>query len=233
MLRPMDIISLIKSTGLCTTPLERRTYLIWWRQMFFDMKWVSVLKEQHCTVTIMGNDQRRLDEALRTGDCRLDANKLKLIVVIGELQEPKRTSRSYEHSRSIINSFDTRVTWHQVPANPSSGCPFKIRQRADDVQTCVISVIQDTCTDLDYSWSRLVSEHRGALAKSLIGPGKPYPSSYTVWETEWQQLETDRLAGSHNSTHVHYIINPLQFHKYAMRIFVNSAGVCCAVFMLM
>ena len=196
--------------------------------MFFDMRWVDILRKEHCTITIIGNDLRRLTDALRRGDCSLDVQKLKLIIVIGELQRPIRTPRSYEHSHSIIRSFDTRVTWHQVPVNPASRHPFKIRQRAEDVQTCIISVIQDTCADLDYSWSRLVSEHRGALARSLVGPGKPYPSSYAVWETEWQQLETDQSVAS---MHIHYILNPLDLDKCAMRVFINNAGVCCAVFM--
>jgi hypothetical protein len=223
MLRPMDLISLIRASGMPITKAERTKYLALWRQIFFDMQWVAVLKERNCTITVIGNDMRRLHTALARGDSALDTSTLKIVVVIGETQE----SRSYQHSRYIIQSFDGTVAWHEIPAD-AGGSSLKIDQNATEIQVCVLSALRGSCTDLDHTWTSIISQRHGSLAQFLIGTNKPYPSSFDVWESQWQPLEDAGLT-MYNPIHMHYIVDPSELEKYTTRIFVNSKLASCAI----
>ncbi|KAL5328025.1 hypothetical protein ACEPPN_005731 [Leptodophora sp. 'Broadleaf-Isolate-01'] len=225
MLRPMDIISLTAATGVKITNAEEKRHLVIWRQLFFDMSWLQLLKGYGCTVTIVGKDLGILHTALQSRDWRLDTSLLKLALVIGE----HTSTRSYERCRVILDSFDFDSTWHETPQDEFVGQPFHIAQKVESTQVAIISTVDGTYAELHRSWNPALSQRRSSLRKFLVGAGKPYPSTMDVWESEWQQLEQGNWL--YNPTRIHYIIQPLDLSAYVTRIYVNSRRTCCSILM--
>ena len=222
MLRPIDIISLVMATNARLSRADKRRQLAWWRQILFDMRWVDRLQDERCTATIIGNGLRTLNTAITYGDFRLNLAKIKLIVVIGEMD--KGHPASDQRNLSILQSFDTKVVW--LPAATLLAGTF---QQKNDLSTWVVSVIQDNVADLDQSLSDVLSRNEGPLGSFLTGHGRKYPYTCALWGTEWQQLA--RHKASYDPTRMLYMIHEDQFHEYWMRVFVNGAGVCCVDFM--
>lgn len=228
MLTPLDIVSLRSALDFNLSQAERDRYLVWWKQFFFDMEWVKSLRQHHCTVTVIGNDLRRLNEALAREHTTLDASQFQFIVVIGEPQS-MQVIRSYDHHRYILHSFDSSVAWNEVPSQSSTVAPHIINQQSQKARICLLSIVHNTIADLNYSWSRILSKRGGNLSKFLVGPGHLYNNLHDVWDTEWQPLEDGPYI--YKPIHMHYIVKPSVLCTYTMRLFVNAEGICFAIFM--
>lgn len=112
MLRLMDIARLVFATGIRVIPAERAKYMAMWRQICFDMQWVSILKDKDCKITVVGNDLRRLNSALHRGDYTLNIDLLRFVIIVGE----NRENRPLEHELRIADCFDTIIQWHDIRA---------------------------------------------------------------------------------------------------------------------
>jgi len=223
MLRPMDIVAIRKATGLQLTGMETNRYMVWWRQLFLDMKWADRLTLYHCTVTLIGNDLGRLNEAIRSMDYTFDASHLKILVVI---REPNRVQRRvYGNNHDILPAFDALTAWHEVP-HPSpiiagltctSGLipAFKIKQPLDDIQICVVSIMEPGHADLNPSWSKVLSSD---------SEYKTLDCYSDLWRTEWQVINNNAKSCKYAPTYMHYLIYPPDIEKCTPRLFTSPNG---------
>lgn len=224
MLRPMDIIRLVFASGIRTTPTERKKYIGLWRQIFFDMRWVNVLKEKDCIVTVVGKDLRRLHTAIQNGDYTLDASLLKLVIVIGEENEV----RSIEHDHRVTESFDTTVRWHKI--EPSFFTHLEIDQKpVDDVQIYVYSMDQNSWISFGRSWFDMLFMRYESLRKSSVGGSKRYLTADDVWESEFQLLESDFKAHTFDSIRVQYIVQTQKLSKRSAGFYFTPRRACQAL----
>ncbi|CAM6002538.1 unnamed protein product [Sphagnum balticum] len=223
MLRPMDIISLATAAGIELTDVEKKKYLVFWKQMFFDMNWLQILRENSFTATIMGNDIRRLYNAIQKEDYTIDPSLLKLVIVICET----KASPASAYRESITASFDTTTAWHETPR--ALDHVFEIQDIPTAVRTCVVTALLPSCIDVDSAWSRCLSIRSGPQKEYLTRPGNPWPSSFDPWGSVWQQF-SDVLT-YHPTRMPGEIDKPDVVDKYRMRIFYSRNGGCGAVFM--
>ena len=191
-----------------------------WRQICFDMQWVSALKERDCKVTVVGNDLRKLNSALRYGDHTLDIDQLHFIIVVGGARE----NQVLQHELRITDSFDTTVRWHDIiaPCIPV----FNVDQRPADVQASIFSVTRNSWMSFDDSWAELLYERRTQAVDPL---GSPYSRVFDVLETEFYELGSD--VATFNPKSMHYIVQPWNLDKYATRVFITPQRGCLAVLM--
>lgn len=101
MLRPMDIISLAQATG---HKLEKEfKEMEWWRQIFYNVQWA----EQGEIITIIGKDLLRLQNAIKACEY-FDANDIKLLVIVQELEDHKGNERTVESyaGNALLASID-------------------------------------------------------------------------------------------------------------------------------
>ena len=80
MLRPLDIISLARATNFCNQPpaKERHIYMLWWRQLFYHIKWIELARRD---VFVVGPDLIRLQDAIKMWHY-FDGSEIKLLVFV-------------------------------------------------------------------------------------------------------------------------------------------------------
>lgn len=220
MLRPMDIVRLVAASGIRTTLGERKRYMAVWRQICFDMRWVSALKERNSSVTIVGNELRRLHSALRCGDHTFNIDQLHLIIVVGGTGE----NRSLEQELRIAESFDTTVRWHDIraPRLPV----FNVDQRPTDVQTSIFSHTRNSWMSFDDTWAEVLYERRTLPMDPL---GAPYSRLFDVLETEFHELDSDVELATFSPKRMHYVVKPWRLEEYTTRVFITPQRGCLAI----
>lgn len=190
-----------------------------WRQICFDMRWVSSLKERNCSVTIVGNELRRLHSALRCGDHKLNIDLLHFIVVVGGPRE----NPPLEDELRIAESFDTTVRWHDIraPCLPV----FNVDQKPADVQTSIFSLTRNSWMSFDNSWAEFLYEHRTLPVDSLGAPSR----LFHIMETEFHELDSDVDPATFKPKRMHYVVQPWMLEKYATRVFITPQRNCLAI----
>jgi hypothetical protein len=220
MLRPLDIISLKNAAAISITTSEKKKYLVWWKQIFFDMRWADILQKTSCAITIVGHDFSRINHAIISNNY-LDTKTSKILIVIGKTE--LEANQFCAESRLVLASSDTRISWHNIPRRNNEVFAFHIDQAAEDLQTCVISLMKDTYCALDYTWCKALYTVGEPLKPYLIGPGKPYSYSSEAWVMRWYQLHSDAttiLAGP--TTSFTSIVDSLYIQIYILRIYIDS-----------
>ena len=227
MLRPLDILALIKARAVVITPIERKRYIVLWRQFFFNMAWVNDLLMNNCTVTLIGSGLGALHKAIASMDENFDPTTVKIIVAISETY--LTVPRPFSNRQDTLAAFDAITAWHEVPVvrDHSTTIPrryYQINQSPDDVQICVVSLGQWTCVDLCHLWSSALS------SQSLLASHVSRPTTTSIiWKTEWQMLRS--ATTKYAPTHMHYIIEPHCIDKYRPRIFAGPRGFCSIMVM--
>lgn len=111
MLKPTDIVSLVQAIHIITTPFERRKYLTWTREAFGGIDWVNILKEEGCTITVVGKDLALFERCIKTWSyCPV---KLQLLIVI---KHPISTPEEYfgKHCH-IFRDMEGACSWAMTP----------------------------------------------------------------------------------------------------------------------
>jgi hypothetical protein len=150
MLRPMDIVALAEATQFRLRPSndEIQTCMKWWRQIFYDMRWVE---QNGSNVTVIGKDLVRLNYALERWNY-FNTDEMKLLLVVKSL--PAGIARD-EGREALILSTDATYVWnydtHEIPH-------FDF-----DTQICVLFLSQNIYVDLAFTWSRDLLEQIRAI----------------------------------------------------------------------
>jgi hypothetical protein len=120
MLRPTDIISLVRATMFCLRPTEQQIniYMQWWRQTFYNIKFVK-----KNAIYCFGKDLHLLKTAIQRWDS-IEANKIKLLALV------KETDEGHELRNTLLESLDTPYMWNTNLSNLLVQYP--------PVQTCII-----------------------------------------------------------------------------------------------
>jgi hypothetical protein len=152
MLRPMDIVSLARATIFRVRPAKEEVdYMKWWRQTFYDMKWVEKNRRE---IVVISKDLVRLNDAIKTWEY-FDTTEMKLLVMVKEtLPDGERK----EARRALITSIDTPLMWNINTYQVSFS-----RHQGQVIQTCVIfyneHIYRHTIyADLSFSWGRSLLE---------------------------------------------------------------------------
>lgn len=108
-LRPLDIISLARATVFCLKPSEddRLSYLIWWRQILYDKKWVE---QPGIEAIVVGIDLHSLHDALQFWEY-FDMRRIRVLLLV------KEENCIPEVRRAIAKSIDSSYVW--------ASCSFK------------------------------------------------------------------------------------------------------------
>ncbi|CZR55722.1 uncharacterized protein PAC_05610 [Phialocephala subalpina] len=222
LLRPMDITALHLATGIPLYHHEQRDYMVWWRQIFFDLDWVKAFQDNNETVTIIGEHLRRLDEGLRSGTYGWEAGSMRFVIVLGGKHDAERAA-------CVMGSIDGETVYKNTTSEPDAPHPFVVDQVADEIHVLVISgAAEGSCIELDRSWTDALCSRHGTLGKYPVGHGKPYPSSFDVWQSEWQQLNT---YTSYNPTRIRYLVECFKMDEYRIRLLINSKLTCSSLLM--
>jgi hypothetical protein len=222
MLRPMDIVSLLTATCVTITKVERAKYLILWRQIFFDMKWLDILKANGCTVTVLGTDFGKLVSAIRRWDHTLNTSTLKYVLVISPPLSPLLR-------RPLQDSTDTTVGWVEVPSWWSADYDaFFIHESAESCQIHALSHELGSQTNLNHTWSKALCspDHSSYVSTVMTEPGKKY-AGMIVWKTEWQQL--DGWTTIYKPTEMSYVMEPDDIDEYITELTVSPVGLCAVI----
>lgn len=192
-----------------------------WRQICFNMRWVSVLNEKDCKVTIVGNGLRKLNSALRRGDHKVDIGLLHFVVVVGGTSE----DRPLEHELQVTDYFDTTVEWHDIraPLLPV----FNAEKKPPNIQASIFSLARNSWMSFDESWAEVLYERRKV---SLDPLGSPHRRMFDVLETEFYELGNE-VGSTFNPKSMHYIVQPWKLDKYATRVFITPQRSCLAILM--
>jgi hypothetical protein len=209
MLRPMDIVSLAIATMFLVRPRDdQRAYLRWWRQIFYNMKWVGNIRRD---VLIIGKDLVKLNSAIERRDY-FDTTKMKLLVME---KERNHLPRRDEARRALLASIETPYMWsvnmHQVRISRYCG---------RDIQICVIFFNNDLVpnadmfthtamyADLSFSWGRSLleeiparqpiienGEHRHLNSDGTTSPYYPYWELGIVLGTVYYERDYTPILG--------------------------------------
>lgn len=228
MLRPMDIVALVKATGIQMTDDECHKHMVLWKQFFFNMTWVEELAKIHCTVTIIGQNVGRLHTAITTWDHTLDATNLKFAVAIGEKESTE--TRPYARSQELLAAFDATTSWSEVPTFDEGSInaishPFRIDTSPENTQICVLSMREGGFADLSHLWSPVLSLPTSPLA-SYVNLQAIWPFAVDAWSTEWQILKAGDYHFRYIPTRMHYLVDLDNLKDYQPRIFVGRGGIC-------
>jgi hypothetical protein len=107
MLKPIDIVSFMRATmfRIRLTEQEIKIYIKWWRETFYNMKWVT---QNEGKITVISKDLARLNYALERW-YYFNTIEMKLLVVVketlpvGEVRDAGR--------RAMIKAIDTSYMW--------------------------------------------------------------------------------------------------------------------------
>ncbi|KAJ8062042.1 hypothetical protein OCU04_009822 [Sclerotinia nivalis] len=226
MLRPMDIMALVKSTGIGLTHFEAAKYMIPWKQLFHDLKWVDELEEKNCTATLFGTSIAGLANAICNWDYSFDPSRMKFLVIVGQpgkeiaKQTPSWTSR-------ITDSFDTAVVWYQVPSFQyilSTLSTSVLLSSIDRAEACVLFLEKGTHFDLDSSWFKILSTTMGPLRLCRVGSGTSFPDRTELWRIESQRLKNAKVTDSCDLMHMYQPVNPTRLEKSSARVSCDVEG---------
>jgi hypothetical protein len=198
-LRPMDIVSLAIATMFLVRPRDdqRTFYMKWWRQIFYNMKWVGNIRRE---IVIIGKGLAELNSAIQRWDY-FDTTKMKLLVIE---KETIRLPRRDEARRALLASIETHYMWgvnrYQVRISRYCG---------RDIQICVIFFNNDLVpnpdvytrtamyADLSFSWGRSLLEEIPARQRIIEngdhrhlnsdGTTSPYPTRGIVLGTRYER----------------------------------------------
>lgn len=139
MLRPMDIVSLVRATNFDITLTQSQIHLHmkWWRQTFYDMRWA----EKNPNITVIGKDLARLSYSIERWYF-FDPSRLRLLVIV---DQSLVTDEHDETTNAILRATDTCV-WLQYQQKMHA--PFAC------VQTCIVSLKRGIYVDLEEEWIR-------------------------------------------------------------------------------
>ena len=134
-LRPMDIISLAIATTFRIQPTKRQKqiYMKWWRQIFYNMKWVE---QNERRVTIIGKDLAKFKDAMQKWHY-FNIKELKLLVVIGRTPTAELRLLFQSGFRgldlekdqgqiAITESVDVDISYGWANKNEIKDCPAQI-----------------------------------------------------------------------------------------------------------
>jgi len=218
----------ITATGLEITPIERKKYMVLWKQFLLNTTWIDSLDvENNGIVTIIGNDLGKLNQAIKSWDFTLDATTLKIVVAISA--RASMEPRSHIKKQDILDAFDVAVAWDEVPILDDNALfPYQSHTSPNDVQICVLSIREGECADLSSLWSIALSQQQSTLAP-YIDLHTSWPCQMDLWQTEWQELKKDDQDFRYNPTHMHYSIEVDDVESYRPRISASLGrywGIC-------
>ncbi|KAF7906125.1 hypothetical protein EAF00_000404 [Botryotinia globosa] len=216
MLRPMDIVALVMSTGIRLTRLE----------LFHDLKWVDELEEKSCTATLFGTSIAELASAICNWDYSFDPSRMKFLVIVGQVGKEirKQTPAWASH---ITDSFDTGVVWYQVPSFQhilSTLSTSVLLSTIDRAEACVLFLEKGSHFDLDSSWFDILSITMGPLRLCRVGSGTSFPDPTEVWRVESQRLKNAKVADACDLVHMYQPVDPARLQKSFARVSCDIEG---------
>ncbi|KAJ8067024.1 hypothetical protein OCU04_004404 [Sclerotinia nivalis] len=226
MLRPMDIVALVISTGIELTHFETAKYMIPWKQLFHDLRWVDELEGENCTATLFGTSVAELADAICNWDYSFDPSRMKFLVIVG--QSGKEIAKQTPHWTShITESFDTAVVSYQVPSFQyilSTLSTSVLLKSIDRAEACVLFLEKGTHFDLDSSWFDILSTTMGPLRLCRVGSGTSFPDPTELWRIESQRLKNARVADACDLIHIYQPVDPAQLEKPSARVSCDAGG---------
>ncbi|KAF7910003.1 uncharacterized protein EAF01_003721 [Botrytis porri] len=226
MLRPMDIVALVMSTGIRLTRLEVAKYMIPWKQLFHDLKWVDELEEKSCTATLFGTSIAELASAICNWDYSFDPSRMKFLVIVGQVgKEMRKQTPSW--TSHITESFDTGVVWYQVPSFQhilSTLSTSVLLSTIDRAEACVLFLEKGSHFDLDTSWFDILATTMGPLRLCRVGSGTSFPDPTELWRIESQRLKNTQLADSCDLVHMYQPVDPARLEKSFARVYCDVEG---------
>ena len=113
MLRPMEILVLVRATFFCVrlTELELQVFMKWWRQAFYT---VGFAEHNPSTVIVFGKDIFRLKSALERWDY-FDITQIKLLLIVDENPGHEDWAVAWERRREVLRSVSTNFVWDLDP----------------------------------------------------------------------------------------------------------------------
>lgn len=226
MLRPMDIVALVIATGSRLSRYEAAKYMIPWKQLFHDLKWVDKLEKNNCTVTLFGTSISELAKAISNWDSAYDPSRLKVMVIVGQ---PSKTIARQTPSwiSQTTESFDTMVASYQIPIFQhilSTLSTTPLFNTLDEAQACILFVQKGSYFDLDSSWFTILSTTLGPLRLCRLGSGTLFPDSTELWRIESQRLKNVKLSDACDLVHMYQPVDPARGNRSFARVSCSIEG---------
>jgi hypothetical protein len=133
-LKPTDIVSLAIATNFRIQPTKRQKqiYMKWWRQIFYNMKWVE---QNERRVTIIGKDLAKFKDAMQKW-YYFNTKELKLLAVVGrtptaELRTNQEFFRDVDLEKdqgqiAITESIDVDISYCWANTHEIMDCQTQI-----------------------------------------------------------------------------------------------------------
>jgi hypothetical protein len=163
MLRPTDIIPLARATMFSLRPTQQQinTYMRWWRQTFYNIKFVK-----KNAIYCLGSDLFLLKTAIQRWNY-IEANKIKLLVIV---KETAPLDEVHILQNSLLESLDTPYMWGTNQVN--------LRTQDRPVQTCIIFFSNSIWLQIDAGWSADLCLEEVRLRQRHVRPGNSTLRTY-------------------------------------------------------
>ena len=108
-LRPMEILALVRATFFCFRLTERElvVYMEWWRQAFYT---IGFVERNPSTILVFSKDVLRLKSTLKRWDY-FDITQIKLLVIVDESLVHEPWTVTWERRREVLRSVSTPFVW--------------------------------------------------------------------------------------------------------------------------
>jgi hypothetical protein len=145
MLRPMEILGLIRATFFCIqlTEQDSQVFMRWWRQAFYT---VEFAERGPSTVIVFGKDIFRLKSALERWDY-FDVTQIKLLVIVDENPGHEDWTVVWKRRREVLRSVSTNFVW-DLDISRLSG--------KQGVETSVVFFTRYRGVSFDNPWSKIL-----------------------------------------------------------------------------
>ena len=108
LLRPMDILALVRATFFCVslTGQELQVYMKWWRQVFYT---IAFVEHNPSKIIVFGKDIFRLKSTLKRWEY-FDVTKMRLLIIVDESVDEEWTV-VWKRRREVFQSVSTPFVW--------------------------------------------------------------------------------------------------------------------------
>jgi hypothetical protein len=226
MLRPMDIVALVMAIGIGLARFEVNKYMVPWKQLFYDLRWVDELEKNDCTATLFGTSINELGNTIHHWDYTFNTTHMKFLVVVGQPRKHIWRIR-FALSWHIPSYFDTEVAWYHIPSFAyilSALSTSELLGRPDTAEACILFLEKGMHCDLDSSWFSILSSRIGPLQLCKVGPRTPFPGSTELWRTESQRLKNVEISNAYDLVYTYQPVDPARLQSFVARVSCSQAG---------